>query len=872
VVDGRRRPVTSVPGGSSRGLRPLPALLILVALVAGSALLGAGVAALGPGAPALAAPSAPAGPSRGAGANESHHPDTALATISIDGVRPTVVTTTTGPTIVVEGTVRNTGERVLRSLTIRLQRGPAVRRAADLRTELAGDPATFEINGEFSAIANELRPGATTGFSLRMPLSSAAGLRISEPGIYPLLVNLNATPDDGAPARVADSRTLLPVLSLPPDPDRARRFVQDPAAARGLGPDGSVAARTSTPAPFTMLWPLAAPPQTVPGRVGAGATDRILLVNESLARSLGPGGRLYNLLVGLRPVKAAGPGDPRAAVRESLCLAIDPDLLVTVSAMTRGYAVLANPAAPAGPTKPGRGEAEAKAWLTELTALAANRCVVALPYAGVNLDALHRVGNTALTRLAVNNPADLVDAVLGVKSVRGMALPAAGHLTDNGVAELTKAELPTALAASDGIAPRGGSDPSGQYAIGRVRVSTFEPAISAALGAAGSSPHTLAYTPDAQRVDLNTESAVSRRQSALAALAFPAIVVPDARFPARPDDPLPVSGRGALIAPPMFWSVTPEDAVDLVATAGLLLRSGAATVAPLPAVVAATAKAPRPARLVPPLGAPEWLPAPETARSIDASANLTWQLQASLLGSPGVPQAGEAHAAAATPERYMAPLRYDLIRALPSPREASTNEARTRLIRTAQAARVSAVADTLQRMRASVSILDPGGRYTQVSERSPLLLVTRNELALPVRVRIETAAPLDFTIGDVGIIEIPARGTRQVQFPARSATSESTSVTFTLVSASGVLLGGDPIKLSVNSNAYGKPLFVVTLIAAGILVLLVARRMWHRLRGTPDPADADRPEASAQDRFLAGRDYSWRQGESTQHPPDGTDD
>ena len=34
-----------------------------------------------------------------------------------------------------------------------------------------------------------------------------------------------------------------------------------------------------------------------------------------------------------------------------------------------------------------------------------------------------------------------------------------------------------------------------------------------------------AYTPDAQRVDLNTESAVSRRQSALAALAFPAIVL-----------------------------------------------------------------------------------------------------------------------------------------------------------------------------------------------------------------------------------------------------------------------------------------------------------------------------------------------------------
>ena len=43
-----------------------------------------------------------------------------------------------------------------------------------------------------------------------------------------------------------------------------------------------------------------------------------------------------------------------------------------------------------------------------------------------------------------------------------------------------------------------------------------------------------------------------------------------------------------------------------------------------------------------------------------------------------------------------------------------------------------------------------------------------------------------------------------------------------------------------------------------ILVLLTARRLWHRFRGEPDPADEDRPEPDENERRLATAGYQQR--------------
>ena len=46
--------------------------------------------------------------------------------------------------------------------------------------------------------------------------------------------------------------------------------------------------------------------------------------------------------------------------------------------------------------------------------------------------------------------------------------------------------------------------------------------------------------------------------------------------------------------------------------------------------------------------------------------------------------------------------------------------------------------------------------------------------------------------------------------------------------------------------------------AARVVGPQTARRLWHRFRGQPDPADADRPEPDELERMLAGSGYQER--------------
>ncbi|WP_231750865.1 helix-turn-helix transcriptional regulator, partial [Mycobacterium sp. NAZ190054] len=139
--------------------------------------------------------------------------------VQIDTVSPDVVTTTSDPMVTVAGTISNIGDRSVRDVVVRLERAPATTTSTTLRTDLAGNVDQYQPVADFVTAAPELARGEQVPFRLSYPLRAAgqSSMRIDGPGVYPLMVNVNGTPDYGAPARLDDSRFLLPVLGVPPE-------------------------------------------------------------------------------------------------------------------------------------------------------------------------------------------------------------------------------------------------------------------------------------------------------------------------------------------------------------------------------------------------------------------------------------------------------------------------------------------------------------------------------------------------------------------------------------------------------------------------------------------------------------------------------
>ena len=175
--------------------------------------------------------------------------------VRIDRVTPEVVTTTSEPVVTVTGTVLNVGDRPVRDVMVRLEHAAAVTSSAGLRTNLGGENDQFEPVADFITVSAELQRGQNVPFTLTVPLRSAdvPSLGVQQPGVYPLLVNANGTPDYGAPARLDDARFLLPVIGVPPEraADSSADALADvvpPDTSKPVGLTRDVAARRPAPA------------------------------------------------------------------------------------------------------------------------------------------------------------------------------------------------------------------------------------------------------------------------------------------------------------------------------------------------------------------------------------------------------------------------------------------------------------------------------------------------------------------------------------------------------------------------------------------------------------------------------------------------
>ena len=730
--------------------------------------------------------------------------------LHLDAVTPETVTTTSEPMVTVTGTVTNVGDRPVRDINVRLEHAPAVTSSTGLRTALAGGFDQYQPVADFITVAPELAQGQHVPFALTYPVRSTEfpSLRIDQPGIYPALVNVNGTPDYGAPARLDDARFLLPVSGVPPDPTAQT----DDSVSDVVPPD------TSRPVRVTMLWPLADRPRLAAG-VPGGSTP-VRLVDDELATSLAAGGRLDTLLAAAD--FATGPAvDPGGQTRSALCLAIDPDLLITVNAMTGGYVVNDDPGGGLNsPTHPGSGRDAAVTWLGRLKALAQRSCVTPTVYAQADLGALARVGDPGLSATATNGAADIVDQILGVASVRGATVVGDGPLTGPAV-QLLSAQGPTvAITAAESVAQDSTSGETSTADLtprrydANVVAAPFDPAVGAALAGAGTMPVTPSYLDPSLTVPLSHDSPIARQEDALSAVMWRAL---------QPQ----TEPRSEILVPPLGWNLPPAAAQSILTTLATSIRSGLAVPRPLTALLAESNAVPESeVQPLPPgsLGNPRaFINADVTAAIANVTGRL-WGLTAALTVDPRTGLTGP---------QYTAPLREDMLRALS---QTVPPDARNGLA----AQRVGVVDDTVGDLLRAVTIVNPGGSYTLATERSPLPLALRNDLPVPIRVKLNVDVPPGMTVTDMGEIELPP-GFLPLRVPIEVHFTQRVAVDVTLETTDGLPLG-EPVRLSVHSNAYGKVLFIITLSAGAVLVLLAGRRLLHRFRGQPDRADLDRPK------------------------------
>jgi len=699
--------------------------------------------------------------------------------LDIDQVSPRVVTASGPDALTVVGTLTNTGDRPVDELVVRVQRSEPLRTEGQLRDALDGSAATDAVTPQFTPLPGELAPGGQVPVRLSVPLRGDPrdGLALGAAGVHELLVNVNGVPRDGSRARLAGSRLLLPVLSLPAGPDGEDPVPPEPVDAT----------------PFAMLYPVTAAPSRLPTVPGTPT----LLVDDALAASLAPDGRLGGLLSALTESAPAG-----SAVRQAVCLAVDPDLVDTVASMRGGYTYLG----PDGVPVPGGGAEAAAAWLDQLIALAADTCVVALPYADADLVPLVRGGQGALATGAVTRGREVLDQVLGVPAVGDATWPAAGLLDGPTMDAVAAAGNRTVLLSADGVEQR-----RTPRVTGVVPVATTRPGAGATQTAVLTDPlltAALAGPAAAGEVRRGAAAAVSSpagaggalaTQDGLGALAF------------RVQGGDATDGGPLVLAPPHTWGTDGAGARALLEGIESLVRAGA-----LRGRADDALSPPVPPGAALPLAYPIDATAAEVPQDVVAAVGTTAAAVADLRAAarPGSP-------IGVSPEQAFAPLERGLVRPASTAWRGRDADAD---------ASARAAQRRVGTLRGLVRVLEPPAPYSLGTEDAPLLITVANDLPVTIEVQVEIAPSPGLKVAPIGPQLIPPLGRNQISASAEVTRTGQFTVQASVRTPGGELLG-PPSRLRMRSTVYGTITLWLTGSAGVLLVVLAARRVVRRSRG-----------------------------------------
>jgi hypothetical protein len=728
-------------------------------------------------------------------------------TFRLSAIDPVVVTADGPGSVTLVGRYTNTGPDPIDDIEFRFQRGAALTTPAAVQDEIAEPSQPADVVGKFRPLPGSVEPGHSTPFAITVPVfeqptgnddaasgnsdggsaSSASlvdSLGITEPGVYPVMLNLNATVhvgDASARARVGEVHVLVTVASVP----------DSIAGVGGARPAGAAT-------PVNILWPLADRPHLGVGDVFA---------DDDLAAEITDGGRLATALTAL---EEAAP-DP-----ELLTVVVDPMLLDELERMAGGYRVLAHrdsvqarlrPDGVVPGTVAGAGQAAATDYLQRLRALAATHRVLVLPYGDADLSALTRAGMTDEATEAVSRGRDVGTRVLvrGPQAtaiyrnlVTDIAAPPGGMMTEAtlsllaGLGDHAAVLAPGAVATSAGKTVTDGLVAFDRSATGYDAVR----GVVAGGERADQFGEILAGT-----LQMSTAEAVNE-------LAADFWTTPAARR-------TPI-----IVAPPRQFTPSPTGLVALSHLVDTLTVSRTLVPTSLPALLGNGAAARAATPVTPDYSA--------AARSAELPLAYLRRIQDVHRQIDTVRQSlSKADGADADPRDVTDALADALVPAVSSTWRMSADPA---------ASRLETIDATLVWLYGGVQIARDAGSYTLASSTAPLLLTLRNTLPYQVTVNVAIVggqqAGLQAT--DPGPVTIGA-GPRST--PVKLETVVSRSGTFTVYAQ---LYGTDgaqwsaPMPLTIASRAYGALTVILMATAGGVLVLMVIWRLVQRLRGRID--------------------------------------
>ncbi|MCH6196987.1 hypothetical protein MHT86_05680 [Corynebacterium mastitidis] len=792
--------------------------------------------------------------------------------------------------------VRNVSEDAVAQPSLQVRRGAEVSTVAEARQALALDSGAYPQALAPVSVGDSLRAGEERTVELRAA-TGADGLGLVADAAYPAMVAASGL-IDGVARDFGTERLVVDTLTTRGADDASR-------AASALSASAD-APETADPQGISLLYPLSEPARVAPGETGeAPEAAPLLLEDDSLARSLASGGRLHSLLTAYERAIAS------SEVAGSTCLALDPALISTVDRMQEGYSVVSSDyqrhhqGSPARRLRdswgvgaqeerrsPGAGTQAAQSWLHRLRGVAEQHCVVALPWANADLNAVQRTANPWLMREALQRGQEVITRVVGAAPQRGVVIPDSGYVSEATAASLGWAgqdgtpeeawEAEDSAASEASAAPESSESPASpasrpsrqgpqgsgstldspslpdnptanqphapQHPVsvlvadntvwsapeaGRfaqihpgIRAVTYPASLSATLASTGSDPATVGYSNPEGRFDPNLDSALARRLTAAAAVRLATEESRDAREPMLMVPPAGLDAAVGTMLLEELESALSEDRARPMSLSAYLSpseeqESDLRAVAQA-AQAAQTAQQGAP-NSAPRLGAPFLDPAvysdAEVLRTTQ-QANYTDDLTGLMVNDPGI---------ALTRYAFTAPLRQDLLAALSTTRRRGMAGFSDAVADTSR--RLEGNREVLQELRGSVTLLPPGNVYTRTSDSSPLLIVAKNGLPLPVDATMRYHTEQEATITVPRNLRIPARGSITVQMTADiPGADDQAQMDLWLASSDGSAISS-PVRIAVNTRA---GLVKTSALIAGLGALLVAGtlfRLGRRRRG-----------------------------------------